>query len=92
MTEAEYKAYTDSVARSREVAEHDVLAKLIDDVRRRLTAEWKGETDALREEVQPTIDSQPDIGWRCVTCVMAPCRTAWRTSATCRGCGSPARR
>ncbi len=65
-----------------------MLAKLMDDVRRRLTAEWKGgNRRALREEVNPTIDSQPDVTWRCVTCVMAPCRTAWHTSATCRGCG-----
>ncbi|MCW5738198.1 MAG: hypothetical protein KIS73_29015 [Enhydrobacter sp.] len=61
MTEAEYQAYTESVARSREVAEHDVLAKLMDDVRRKLTAQWEAETDALREEVQPTVDTQPDI-------------------------------
>jgi hypothetical protein len=61
MTETEYQAYVESVARSRDVAEQDVLAKLMDDVRRRLTAQWKEETDALRAEVRPAVDSQPDI-------------------------------
>jgi hypothetical protein len=61
MTEAEFKAYTDSIARSRDRAEQRVLDKVMADVRKRRTAEWSTELAAAREEARPTIDSQPDI-------------------------------
>lgn len=61
MTEAEFKAYSDSVTRSKDKAEQEVLGKLMDEVRKQRTAEWKAETDAIAKEVRPTVDSQPDI-------------------------------
>lgn len=61
MTEAEFKAYSDSVTRSRDKAEQAVLDKLMTEVRHQRTAEWKTESDAIREEVRPTVDTQPDM-------------------------------
>lgn len=59
MTEAEFKAYTDSVTRTQDRAEQAVLDKLMSQVRARRTAEWKEEASALRAEVSGMVDSEP---------------------------------
>lgn len=59
MTEAEFKAYTDSVTRTQDRAEQAVLDKLMAEVKARRTAEWKEEASALRAEVAGMVDSEP---------------------------------
>ena len=61
MTEAEFKAYTDSITRTRDRAEQAILDKLMAEVRDRRSDEWKAESAAVREEVRGTIDTQPDM-------------------------------
>lgn len=61
MTEAEHQAYVESVAHSREIARHAVLAAAMGDIQRRRTPQWKTEAVALRQEIQRAIDGQPDI-------------------------------
>lgn len=61
MTEAEFTAYSNAIHRSRDRAEFQVLDRLMDDIRRERTAEWKAETDAIRAEVRPLVESQPDM-------------------------------
>lgn len=61
MTAAEFKAYREAVDRSKERAERQVLGELMNQLRRRRTAEWKAEADEIRAEVRPMIDSQPDM-------------------------------
>lgn len=61
MTEAGFKAYTASVAASRDKAEQAVLGKLMEQVRQRRTAEWNAEKKAVQDEVSGMVDSQPDL-------------------------------
>lgn len=61
MTEAEFKAYSNAVTRSKDRAEVEVLGKLMDEVRKRRTAEWKEESREIRNEVRPMVESQPDM-------------------------------
>ncbi len=61
MTEAERQAHAESVAHSRELARRTVLAASMGDIHRRRTPQWKAEARALGQEIQRTIDSQPDI-------------------------------
>lgn len=61
MTDAEYKAYTDSVIRTRDKAEQTLLDKLTAQIRRKRTAQWNTEREAVRDEVRGTVDTQPDL-------------------------------
>lgn len=61
LMETRYQAYAESVAHSHEVAWRQVQATAMSDLRRRATLQWKAEEEALRKELRPAIESQPDI-------------------------------
>lgn len=61
MTVAEFKAYTDGVAKARASAEERLLKRSMAEVRARRTAEWKDEAAAMRGEVESEMRSRLDL-------------------------------
>jgi hypothetical protein len=61
MTDAEFKAYTRTVAEARGDADTELLTKVMSEVRRRRTAEWRTEASSVRAEVRQQIDARPDM-------------------------------
>lgn len=61
MTEAEYGAYTRTVERARDKAETTLMAKAIEQVRRRRTEEWRDEEAKVRTEVEAIARQAPDL-------------------------------
>lgn len=61
MTEAEFGAYIRTVERARDKAETTLMAKAIEQVRRRRTEEWRDEEAKVRTEVEALARQAPDI-------------------------------
>lgn len=61
MTDAEYSAYVRSVERARDKAETTLMAKAIEQVRRRRTEEWRDEEAKVRAEVEAVARQAPDL-------------------------------
>lgn len=61
MTEAEYAAYLRSITDADSDASDQLLGRVMGQVRRRRTAEWKAERDTLIDELSPIIDADPEM-------------------------------
>lgn len=61
MTPAEYDAYLRSITDADNDASDQLLGRVMGQVRRRMTADWKAERDTLIDELSPVIDADPEM-------------------------------
>ncbi len=61
MTDKEFAAYERTAAGAKDAAERTLLDKTMADVRRQRTAWWKEEAGRVRDDVEPMVDSRPDM-------------------------------
>lgn len=61
MTEAEFKAYTNGIAKAQQEGDRKLLDKTMKAVREARTKEWETERAAIREEVKGNVTSRPDL-------------------------------
>lgn len=61
MTDQAFAAYSKQVSRAREDADAEMISRMTAAIRRKRTAEWREEADAIRPDVALEIDAQPDI-------------------------------
>ncbi len=61
MTDAEFRAYSDSVERARGRALDGLTSKVMGDVRRERMAWWKHQEEPIREDVRSEVDARPEM-------------------------------
>lgn len=61
MTDAEFRTYTAAVERARSEATDGLTQKVMGDVRRQRTAEWREQEAPIRDEVTRAVDARPDM-------------------------------
>ena len=59
MTDAEFAAYQASIERARSEAQDGLTKRVMNDVRRQRTAEWREQEAPIREDVTREVDAQP---------------------------------
>ena len=61
MTDKEFAAYERTASAAKDAAERTLLDKTMADIRRQRTAWWREEAKGVREDVEPMVDSRPDM-------------------------------
>lgn len=61
MTDAEFKAYTNGVAKAQDAADRKLLDKTMKTIREQRTKEWDAERATIREEVKGNVTSRQDL-------------------------------